>query len=113
MEKEKNYNKILEDSLKNLDQSTEKLSQLNQFNFNDFHTLSRALEEETAKCVFSAAESKTLPTSDNGKRIVEKFSLIRSIGNKFANMLKIEFKITFCGVVLCHLEIPKLNDNSN
>lgn len=91
--------------------SLEKLSQLDTFNSRDFDTISRLIEEQTSKYVACAAQNRISPKSDDGQRLVDKFNFIRRVGNRFANMFKIEFKITFCGVVLCHLEIPKLETN--
>lgn len=93
--------------------SIDKLSQLDSFNLRDFESLSRLIEEQTCKYVACAAENKVSPKSEDGQRLVEKFGLVRRIGNRFVNMFKIEFKITFCGVVLCHLEIPKLETNKD
>lgn len=94
-----------------LQQSLDKLSQLDSFNSRDFDTISRLIEEQTSKYVACAAQNRISPKSDDGQRLVDKFNFIRRVGNRFANMFKIEFKITFCGVVLCHLEIPKLETN--
>lgn len=115
---EKNASIIIEDFKEKINRydselqvSLDKLSQLDSFNSRDFDSLSRLIEEQTSKYVACAAQNKVSPKSDEGKRLVEKFNLVRLIGNRFANMFKIEFKITFCGVVLCHLEIPKLETN--
>lgn len=104
---EKEFNQLIQHDSK-LSESLEKLSQLDTFNSRDFDTLSRLVEEQTCKYVACAAENKVSPQSEDGQRLISKFTSIRKIGNRFINMFKIEFKITFCGVVLCHLEIPKL-----
>lgn len=96
-----------------LENSILQLKKLDNFDFESFETVSRLISEQSAKTVMIAADEKVRPDSKQGQSILDKFDIIRKIGNKFANMFQIEFKITFCGVVLCHLLIPKLQtDNS-
>lgn len=62
------------------------------------------------KAVYEMAENDVSPDSDEGKRFSLKTNILSKIGRKIANLLTIEFKITFAGVTLCYLRIPKLQD---
>lgn len=60
--------------------------------------------------VYDFANNDVSPDSDDGKRLLKGQKILSGIGRKLVNLLTIEFKITFAGVTLCYLRIPKLQD---
>lgn len=78
----------------------------------DFTNEKKIKETEVSfnKAVYDMAVNDVSPDSDEGKRFNFKINVLSKIGRKIANLLTIEFKITFAGVTLCYLRIPKLED---
>lgn len=78
----------------------------------DFTNEQKIKETEVSfnKAVYEMADNDVSPDSDEGKRFNLKTNILSKIGRKIANLLTIEFKITFAGVTLCYLRIPKLQD---
>lgn len=94
--------------MKNLEKFEAKVEEL----VNDFTDERKIKETELSfnKAIYEMAENEVSPDSDEGKRFNFKTNILSKIGRKIANLLTIEFKITFAGVTLCYLRIPKLED---
>lgn len=66
-------------------------------------------EKEFANTIIKLSETETSPESEDGKQIINLGNMIRKLGAKILNLLKIEFSISFAGVTIVHLQIPKLD----
>lgn len=94
--------------MKNLEKF-EKLAEELVSDFTDEKKI-KEVEQSFNRAIYEMAENEVAPDSEDGKRFNFKTNILSKIGRKIANLLTIEFKITFAGVTLCYLRIPKLQD---
>lgn len=97
--------------MKNLENFNKSLEKFNQFENFDIENDVKETEKLFTSCIIEASREKVKPDSLVGQDIVNGGNFLRRIGSKFLNLFKIEFTITFAGVTLVHLEIPKIDNN--
>lgn len=97
-----NYKK-LENNVSALEQELKKL-ELNEDLLTD-------TEKEFANMIISLSDNKVSPADEDGKKIINIGNMIRKLGSKLLNLLKIEFSVSFAGVTIIHFQIPKIDNN--
>ena len=98
-------------NLKELEKLNDELSKINVESLDSIEQKTSEIEKVFFNCVMEASQDEVRPDSDDGKKLVNLSSIFRNLGHRVLNLLKIELTISFAGVTLIHLQIPKLQNN--